>query len=151
MKTLFLLLACSVSGFAEKAVTMIQEKDLPAAVKAALARDKPAGATFRGFEREVIDGKLYFEVQMTVAGKGREILYRPDGSILEIERETTIGEIPAPAREAIRKAMGDGTLRKVDVITRGQQVLYEGELLIKGQKSQVRVDAKGHSVSEPGH
>ena len=147
MKTLLLLLTSLVSAYSEKAVTMIQERDLPAAVKAALAKDKPSGATFRGFEREVINGKVYFEVQMTVAGKGREILYRPDGSILEVERETTIDEIPAPARDAIKKAMGDGALRKVDVITRGERVMYEGELLIKGQKSQVRVDAKGRPVT----
>jgi uncharacterized membrane protein YkoI len=148
MRTLVLLLAAACPGFAEKTVTMIQEADLPAAVRAALAKDKPANATFRGFERETIDGKIFYEVQMTVAGRGREILYRPNGSIVEIEQETAIEEIPAPARDAIRKAVGEGTLRKVDIVTSGRRVVYEGELLLNGQKSQLRVDAQGRRVAQ---
>ena len=147
MKTLVLLLAAACWGFAEKTVAMVQEVDLPAVVRAAVARDKPATATFRGFERETIDGKVFYEVQMTVAGKGKEILYRPNGSVVEIEQETTIDEIPAPARDAIRKAAGNGTVQKVDIITRGKSVVYEGELLLNGQKSQLRVDAKGRRVT----
>lgn len=146
MKGFFLLASLGLAVFAEKVVTMIGEKDLPAAVAAALAKDKPEGATFRGFEREVIDGKTFFEVQMMVAGKGKEILYRPDGRIVETEEETTLEAIPGPAREAIRKAMGGGSLRKVDIIRAGKRVVYEGELLVEGKKSQVRFDGKGRAV-----
>jgi len=146
MKPFFLLLSFSLACAAEKVVTMIEQKELPAAVAAALAKDKPAGATFRGFEREVIDGKTFYEVQMTVAGKGREILYRPDGRIVETEEESTLEAIPAPAREAIQKAMGAGALRKVDIIREGKRLMYEGELLVNGQKLQVRFDGKGRKV-----
>jgi uncharacterized membrane protein YkoI len=146
MKSLSLLLTLTLFCYAEKVVTMIEQRELPAAVAAALAKDKPAGATFRGFERELIDGKTFYEVQMTVAGKGKEILYRPDGRIVETEEESTLDAIPVPAREAIQKAMGTGTLRKVDIIRAGKRVMYEGELLVDGQKLQVRFDGKGRKV-----
>jgi len=146
MRILVLLLAAACPGLAEKMVVMIGQADLPAAVQSALAKDKPANAVFRGFERETIDGKTFYEVQMTVDGKGREILYRPDGSIAEVEQQPTIDEIPAPARDAIRKAVGQGSLRKVDIITRGKRTLYEGELLLNGKNSQLRVDAQGRLV-----
>ena len=137
---------CAVA-WAEKVVTMIEEKDLPAAVKASYLRDRPAGATVRGFEREVIDGKTFYEVQLTVAGKGKEFLYRADGRTVEMEEETTLEAIPAGARAAIERAMGkEGKLRKVDVITAGKRVCYEGEILVGGEKKQVRFDAKGKPV-----
>ncbi len=84
---------------AEKSVVMIQQSDLPASVQKALKKDMPQGATFRGFEKEVIDGKTFYEVQMTVGGKAKEILYRPDGRIEETEDETTLDAIPGPAKE----------------------------------------------------
>lgn len=143
MRFLPLIFALALPVLAEKVVKMIRESELPAPVRKALAKHKPAGATFRGFEHELIDGKPFYEVQMIVNGKGKEILYHPDGKIEEMEDEITLEDIPAPAREAILKAKGTGTIRKVDKITAGKTISYEGELLINGQKSQVRFDANG--------
>ncbi len=141
-------LVLTVMLFEEKVVSVIQQAELPTAVQKALLRDKPKDATFRGFEKEVIDGKTFYEVQMTVEGKGRELLYRPNGKIEEIEQETTLEAIPGPAREAILRAAKTGTIRKVDLITEGKKTFYEGELLIGGQKSQVRFDAKGRPAKD---
>ena len=84
---------------------------------------------------------------MSLPNKGsREILFRPDGSIFEVEEPSTLSAVPPAARAAIQNAAKSGELVKVDLITRGSLVLYEGEIQKDGRKRSVRFDSAGRLV-----
>lgn len=137
-----------LSLFAEKVVTFIDRKELPAAVEKALLKDMPKGATMKAFEKEVVDGKVFFEVQMIVNGKGYEIVYQPNGKIEAIEQEASLKEMPAAVAKAIEKAAEGGKLVKVDIITEGKRKTYEGEIERGGKKTNFLFDGNGKAVKE---
>ena len=90
---------------------------------------------------------LYEVKVIAESGKMREIVFRPDGEIVEFEEEGDLSQIPAAARSAIERATAAGELLKVDVIHRGSTVLYEGEYRSGGTKKKVIVDARGQIVA----
>src|SRR5438046_2907261 len=138
-----LLLSAFIFDEGSRDVTTITEKDLPSTVRQASKRDTPKGAKVIGFEKLTEKGETFFEVKIEVNGKDQELLYRADGTLYLREEETEIDQIPSGARAAIQKAATGGRIRKVDVIRKSGLVLYEGELLIDGQKSKVIFDAQG--------
>jgi uncharacterized membrane protein YkoI len=127
----------------------MQCQDLPAAVRSAAAKQKGKPSTERSCEKISDEGKTLYEVKITTtAGKMREIVFRPDGTIAELEDEGDLESIPAAARAAIQKAASSGQLYKVDLIRRGSDVLYEGEYREGGTKKKIIVDATGRMISK---
>ena len=150
MKTMFAALAMSalVAGFAlaqdsEKKVKM---QDLPAAVQQAV-KDYSKDAKVRGLATEMDKGKKVYEAELTVAGHSKDVTFDADGHIVSVEEETTLADIPAPAREAIQRAAGKGKVVEVEMVTEGGKTFYEAQLKTGGKKSEVKVDASGASVN----
>ena len=149
MKTMFAALAMSalVAGLAlaqdsEKKVKM---QDLPAAVQQAV-KDYSKDAKVRGLATEMDKGKKVYEAELIVAGHSKDVTFDADGHIVSVEEETTLANIPAPAREAIQRAAGNGKVVEVEMVTEGGKTFYEAQLKTGGKKSEVKVDASGASV-----
>ncbi len=68
--SLFLLAMCVVSTAALKDKAL-KKSDLPAAVRKT-ADEQSKGATVRGYASEVEDGKLQYELQLTVGGHSKD-------------------------------------------------------------------------------
>ncbi len=129
---------------AAKTTQTIDCKALPAPVRTAATAHMKTSTKPPACESISEDGSQFFEVKVIDrAGRMREFIYRPDGALHESEEEIPASEAPAAARDAINKAIGAGTLRKIDRIQRGKLTLYEGEYLANGQKRKVIVDASG--------
>ncbi|GMV98139.1 MAG: hypothetical protein HRF43_01390 [Phycisphaerae bacterium] len=63
-------------------------------------------------------GMTLYEATLTGDGKDRDVLLSADGSILEVETQITMADLPEAAAEAIRRIVGDGkitVLEKVEV------------------------------------
>lgn len=134
---------------AAKTAAPVACESLPVAIRTAASKEKTKAGTVPSCERILAGGRTLFEVKVTTpAGKMREIVYRPDGSIEEWEEETDLSAIPAGARAAIERAQGMGVLRKVDRIRRGSRTLYEGEYRDGGTKKKLIVDAAGQPQAE---
>ena len=120
---------------------------MPAAVRAAAQKQKMRQGTEAACEKITESGASLYELKVTAeSGKMREIVFRPNGQIVEFENESELSQIPAAARAAIQKATLSGELLKVDVIHRGSTLLYEGEYRFQGVKKKVVVDARGRTV-----
>lgn len=145
-----LILTLSTCFVAEaKTYENIPCRDVPAAVRAVAANQKTRQGTQPSCERITDKGETLYEVKVTVgSGKMREIVFRPDGQITEVEDESELSGIPPAARAAIVKAVAAGELRKVDIIRRGSTLLYEGEYRRQGAKKKVIVDAGGRVIPE---
>jgi uncharacterized membrane protein YkoI len=81
-----------------------------------------------------------YEVETTVNGHTRDLLFDASGKLVETEEETPIGAVPAPVRAALEAR---GTVLKVETLTKGSVVTYEAQIEKNGKKSEVVVDANG--------
>ena len=144
MKTLLtfigLALACLIATAAEK---KIDRKAVPAAVEAAIRKEEAKGATVKGITSEEEQGRTTYEVETTVGGKSRDLVFSAAGAIIETEDEVAIGSIPAAARSAFE---GQGRVLKVEKVTKGSSVTFEAEVEKNGKKTEVAVDAAGKRI-----
>jgi len=122
--------------------SMAQEKkirraDLPAAV-AKTVRAQSQNAVIRGLSEEKENRRLYYEVQMTVEGHGKEILMDSKGAIVEVE--VAFDSLPSPIKEGLQIKAGKGKIVNVESVTkRDTLVAYEAQVTTGGRRSEIQV------------
>ena len=122
----------------ERKITM---KDLPPAVQQAIKEQ--GGATVRGLAKEVDKGKTLYEAELTVNGQAKDVMFDEQGTLVSVEEESALDQIPPVARAAIEKAAGSGKVLAVEKLTEGGNVFYEAQVTKGGKTSEVKVDASG--------
>jgi hypothetical protein len=154
MRTLTVLLAIvALGGFAsaqEKKAKSLQLKDLPPAVQKAV-QDNLKGGEIKSIDKEKEDGVEQYEIETMLNGKSRDFNVDTKGALLVVEEATTIDAIPAEAKAAILKKVGDGKLSEVETVAKTGQaaMMYEAEYTDKkGKKHEVLVKADGSEVKE---
>ena len=90
----------------------LKKSDLPAAVQKS-ADEVSKGATVRGYSSEKEDGKLEYEVRLTVNGHSKDVTIAPDGTVLEVEEEVAMDALPAAVRDGLKKEAGIAALLMV--------------------------------------
>ena len=108
----------------EKGIT---EKELPQEVMTAFETSYP-GASVQGYAREMDKGKMYYEISFEFKGAQIDILYNPEGEV--VERETTISEeeMPVQIRDAVMKEVPDYSLILIERIEKDNQLYYEAKV-----------------------
>jgi uncharacterized membrane protein YkoI len=142
MKMLWIAMAVGTICFADQKIKL---EDMPAAVQAAV-KEQSKGATIKGYAKEVEKGKTFYEAEMTVNGHGKDVSFDATGKVVAVEEETSIDAIPAPTRDAIQKAVGTGTLQKVETVTENGKTSYEAAIKKGAKTSEVKFDASGKPV-----
>lgn len=143
-----MVLAMFVGGFLVTASAPAQEKhikksDLPAAVQKTVD-EQSKGATIRGYSKEVENGKLEYEVELTVSGHSKDVSIAPDGTVIEVEEQVDMDKLPAAVKEGLQAKAGKGKITKVESITkRDTLVAYEAQVMTAGKKSEVQVGPDG--------
>lgn len=121
----------------------LQRSDLPASVEKTV-RAQSQGAVIRGFSKEQEDGKVYYEVALVVKGHSREVQIDANGNVTEIEEEVRLSELPADARTALTKKAGNGSIIKVESLTKNDKlVAYEAQVMTNGKKTEIQVSPDG--------
>ncbi len=127
----------------------LKKSDLPTAVQKT-ADEQSKGATVRGYASEVEDGKLQYEVQLTVNGHSKDVSIAPNGNVLEIEEQVALDALPAPVREGLQKRAGAGQITKVESLTKhGTLVAYEAQVLTGKKRSEIQVGPDGKPLAHP--
>lgn len=134
-----LLLLGATLGAADKKITA---KDLPPAVAKAV-QDETKGATIKGYSKEVENGKTMYEVETTVNGHTRDLLFDPAGKLVTTEEQVELNSVPAPVKAAFE---AKGKVLLVETVTTGGKVTYEAQVEKNGKKSELVVDAAGKPV-----
>ncbi len=135
-----LLLAAFAAQGAEK---QIAKKDLPPAVQKT-AEAQARGATIRGYAKDHEDGQWEYEVEMWVDGHSKDVTIAPDGRLLEVEEEVSLGALPPAVRAGLRTRAKKGTITKVESITRhGKIVAYEAQVAAAGRHREIQVGPDG--------
>jgi uncharacterized membrane protein YkoI len=133
------VLALAVAGLSA-ADKKIQRKDLPPAVEKAVQLEETKGATVKGLAIEVEGGKKMYEVETTVNGYSRDLLFYATGRLVEAEEATTLDAVPAAVKAALEAS---GKVLMVETVTKGKTVTYEATVEKNGKKSEVAVGADG--------
>ena len=106
----------------------VAEKDVPAAVIAAFKSAYPT-ATIKGYAREKVDGKVFYEIESKEGNTGRDVLYNPDGTVAEIEETVATSDLPIAAQELIRSKYPRAVVARAEKITektaQGDKAGYE--------------------------
>jgi hypothetical protein len=144
------LIALAVTLFVLPALAQekkLQKSDLPPAVQKT-ADEQSKGATVKGYSSEVEDGKLTYEVQLTVNGKGRDVAIDANGVVLEIEDEVDMAFLPAAVQDGLKKKAGAGKILKVESLTKkGKLVAYEAVVQTGSKKKEVQVGPDGKPLA----
>jgi uncharacterized membrane protein YkoI len=122
----------------------ISAKDLPPAVAKAV-QEETKGATIKGYSKEIENGKTMYEVETTVNGHARDLLFDAAGTLVTTEEAVTLDSVPAPVKAAF-EAKGKALL--VETVTTAGKVTYEAQIEKNGKKSAVTVDAAGKPIKQ---
>jgi len=142
---LVLALCCAASAWSQE--KKLKKSDLPAAVQKT-ADDQSKGATVRGYSKETEDGKLEYEVQLTVNGHSKDITMDPQGNVMEIEEEVDMKTLPAEVRSGLEKQAGKATIGKVESLTKhGSLVAYEAQVRDGKKRSEIQVGPDGKPLA----
>ena len=132
-----------IAGLAVAQEKKIKRSDLPPAVEKTVAVQS-AGATVKGFSKEVEKGQTFYEAEMIVNGHTKDILIDANGAIVEVEEEVAMNALPADVQEGLQAKAGEGKLVKVETLTKNDKlVAYEAQVTKGGKKSEVQVGPNG--------
>jgi len=136
-----LLLACSAFGD-----TQVKMEDLPDAVQRTV-REQSQGGSIRGLAKEVENGKTFYEAELKMNGRNRDVLIDPAGKVVEIEEEVALDSLPAAARAGLEKQVGKGKIAGVESITKDNAIVaYEAKIKKSGKTSEVKVGLDGSVI-----
>ena len=117
----------------------IQMKDLPPLVREAVERETK-GATVKGLAKEVEHGKTFYEAETEINGHARDLLFDATGHLIEVEEQMAIDSAPAAVTAALSAR---GKILRLESVTKGTSVTYEGVVEKNGKKVEVAVDGNG--------
>lgn len=127
----------------------LKRSELPPAVQRA-ADEQSKGATVREYSTERDEGRITYEVAMTVGGRGRDVTMDSAGTVLEIEDEVPFDSLPAAVRDGLHQLAGSGTITLVESLTkRGTLVAYEAHLRTGTKRSEIQVGPDGKPLAHP--
>jgi hypothetical protein len=136
---LALVLGAGAEAGADQTITRAR---VPAAVLAAFAKAWP-NATVREYAREVEGGATCYEIEGVEGGATRDVLFKPDGTVVEIEEQVPLSALPFAANAALGAMKPKVTLRTIEKVTRGATVGYEVQALQGGKRIELTFDADG--------
>jgi len=125
--------------------------EIPAVVKTAIETLYPQAVIGKAKVEE--EGLKVYEVELKQDGQEFEVTVAADGTIVDIESELAVEDIPAAVAEALAKVAKGAKITEVDedvtyaVVTLTKlnepRVSYEAEVTIDGKKCEVEVAADG--------
>jgi len=104
---------------------------LPAPIEAAFKAAYPT-ATIKNVMKEKENGKDVYEVESIDQGLTRDLIYRPDGTVVLVEEQVSEADVPAPVVAALKAQFPKATITRREKVTENGAIRYEFQL--KGAK-----------------
>ena len=87
--------------------TKIKRSDLPEAVEKTVTAEGQ-GATIRGFSKEREHGQTFYEAELIVNGRSKDILIDANGAIVEVEEQVAMDSLSPAVRDGLQAKAGNG-------------------------------------------
>ena len=121
---------------------------LPRAVADAVKAKYP-GAELVGAEEETENGQTVYEVAIKDKGQKIEVTFKPDGTLVSVEKEIAVKDLPRAVADALDAKYPKATVKKAEEETEGAKVTYEVLLVTADKKTlEVTFDATGKVLEE---
>lgn len=125
----------------------ITRRDLPAAVARTVAAQRH-GARVRGYSEEKENGQTFYEAELVLHGRSKDILIDTSGAVVEVEEQVDLTALPEAVQAGLRAGAGSGRITKVESLTKlGQLVAYEANVTTGGKRSEVQVGPDGKPLA----
>jgi hypothetical protein len=125
--------------------------NVPGKIRAAI-NDWFPGAKLRSVEKEVENGEVVYDVELTHKGKKHEMDIKEDGTVVEVENEIAAGTLPGAVKRALKAKYPGATYKEVmavNKVTGKRQKLVEYEVTLvtgAGRTMEVTVSPDGKRV-----
>lgn len=142
-----LALATSVPSSAREQRVKID--DLPAAVKQTVL-EVSKGVKLRELTREVENGETFYEAELEVNGRTRDVIMDASGIVVLIEEEVNWNLVPAAVRATIETAAQGRKILFVETLTRNDKIeAYEAHVRKWWwREMEIKVDPEGRLIEE---
>jgi uncharacterized membrane protein YkoI len=102
------------------------------------------------FEKEIVNGQAAYELEYKTNNVEHEVLYSADGTLLQKEEEIEGETLPAPVKDAIRKAYPKAEIKEVEKVMKPDDTLtgYEVEIVTAGKEVELELDTQGKILRE---
>ena len=132
--------------FTQEQEKKISRSDLPPAVEKTVA-EQTKGAKIRGFSAEKENGQTFYEAELMVDGRNKDILVDENGTVVEVEEQVLIESLVPAVPDGLQAKAGSGKLVRVEKLTKkGKLVAYEAKVLTNGKPSEVQVGPDGKAL-----
>lgn len=136
----------SIAAVSRAQEERVKKSDLPSAVQKT-ASEYSKGATVRGYSKEMEDGKLEYEVKLTVDGHSKSVGIDETGALIEIEEQVQLDKLPAQVIEGLKNKASDGKITKVESITKHEKIVaYEAKVQTGDKNAEVQVGPDGKAL-----
>ena len=144
-----LVLGASFSLPAMARERRVKMSNLPPAVRETVV-EVTKGAKLRGLTYEVEKGEAFYEAELDVNGRTRDVTIDPTGAIALVEEEVAWDSVPAAVRAAIEKLAEGGKILLVETLSRNSKVeVYEAHVRRGWWKEmEFKVDPDGNPIIE---
>ena len=132
---------------AEAKPAVVDLKVLPEAVLAAFKAAYPK-AEIKGASKEVENGATQFEIESVDGKLNRDLLYTPEGKVIEFEETTAPENLPEAVQKTLAKDYPGAKVLKAEILTKGEVKLFELSLQINDKKMGVTIDPAGKIVEK---
>ena len=136
-----MLVLCIVSG-ANAQDKKITKKDVPAAVLNAFEKAY-LKAKVNNYGMEVEKGVKFYELETSEGKIKRDLLYKADGTLAEMEEILTTAMVPDDIAKAIRTEFPKGKIMSGERTTQGIAVTYDLVVVNGKEKVSVNLNADG--------
>ena len=153
---IFSLICASASALGDE----LKLSDCPSAVQKTLKREAN-GAKIDTLEKEVEDGKTFYEADVTIDGKDYEIAVAEDGTLLEkaLEDEedddeegdtveVELADCPKAVQKTLKREANGASIDAVDKGTKDGKAVFEVDVKIDGKNYEIRVAEDGILISK---
>jgi DNA-binding beta-propeller fold protein YncE len=117
---------------------------LPAPILTAFRTSYP-NAAIKAAAKETENGKTVWEVESIDNGLARDLIYNPDGTVVEFEEQVEPASLPAAVSAALAAKYPKATIVKAEKLMKGTTLTYEMALKGAAVKS-VELTADGKAV-----
>lgn len=143
------VLVFTTSGTSAAREQRVKIDDLPAAVKQTVL-EVSAGVKLRELTREVKNGETFYEAELDVNGRTRDVIIDPTGTIVLIEEEVDWSLVPTAVQATIETAAQGRKILLVETLTRNGKIeAYEAHVRKSWwREMEIKVDPEGKPIVE---
>jgi hypothetical protein len=126
----------------------IAKKDVPKPVMTAFTTAYPK-ALIKGTSREKEKGQTFYEFECVDAGVKRDVIYRPDGSLYQVEEVIKTSKLPDAVSNSFKKQYHGYKINVAEKTMKGSSTDYELHATSpKGKRVEVLFDEQGNLIKD---